>query len=66
MPDMVARTNPLSGFIVTFTRNDRKVEHRVARDGERALNMAMLILASLDEPHDRDVLRCTEENVGDQ
>jgi len=46
-----------------FTRDNREVEHQVARDGERALKMALLLLAALNELRDGDTLKCTEEST---
>jgi len=59
---MVARTIP-GKYVVSFTRDNREVEQQVAGDGERALKMALLLLAALNELRDGDTLKCTEESL---
>ena len=53
---MVARVNANGKFTVTFIRNDEEVDSRVARDGEKALKIALLMLAMLDELQAGDTL----------
>jgi hypothetical protein len=60
---MVARVQPHGALAVSFTRVGREIDLRVAPDGVRALKMALLMLASLDELRDGDALRCVEESL---
>ncbi len=57
---MVARTNPQVGLRVAFERNGRERDSQVAPTGERALKLALLMLAKLDDLRDGDVLLVSE------
>jgi hypothetical protein len=57
---MVARTKPQVGLRVAFERNGRERDSQVAPTGERALKVALLMLAKLDDLRDGDVLLVTE------
>jgi len=60
---MPAYVDPQGAFTVTFCRDGRQVERQAARTGERALKMALLMLARLDALQDGDVLKCVEESL---
>jgi hypothetical protein len=53
---MVARIRPETGLRVTFFRAGEEAESETASTGERALKVALLILARLDYLQDGDVL----------
>jgi hypothetical protein len=57
---MVAHTNLNSKFTVTLFRDGVVLDARSAATGERALKIAVLMLASLDELQDGDRLTVTE------
>jgi hypothetical protein len=57
---MPAHINPNSRFVVTIFRDGEMLDARTAATGERALKMAVLMLASLDELQDGDRLTVTE------
>jgi hypothetical protein len=54
--DMVARTNPLGRFTVSFFRDGDLLEDRVAPNPERVLKVAIMLLAELDALQDGDRL----------
>jgi hypothetical protein len=57
---MVARIHPQVGLRVAFERNGRERDSQVAPTGERALKVALLMLAKLDDLRDGDMLLVTE------
>jgi hypothetical protein len=57
---MVARIRSQVGFRVAFERNGRERDSQVAPTGERALKLALLMLAKLDDLRDGDMLIVTE------
>jgi hypothetical protein len=57
---MVARIRSQVGFRVAFERNGRERDSQVAPTGERALKLALLMLAKLDDLRDGDMLLVTE------
>ena len=57
---MPARTNPQSRFTVSFLRDGDVLDARTAATGERALKIAILMLAELDDLQDGDRLTVTE------
>jgi hypothetical protein len=57
---MVARTRTGTGLRVSFERYGREVETEVASTPERALKLAILMLARLDDLIDGDRLTVTE------
>ena len=46
---MVSRLSPTSRFVVTLWRNGEVLDSRPAPTGERALKVAILMLAELDD-----------------
>jgi hypothetical protein len=50
-----------AGIRVTFKRDGQEIETRTAPTGERALKIAILILARFDDLRDGDRLTCIEE-----
>jgi hypothetical protein len=59
---MVARIHPQVGLRVAFERNGRERDSQVAPTGERALKLAITMLAKLDDLRDGDMLLVTEVN----
>jgi hypothetical protein len=57
---MVARIRPQAGFRVAFERGGRERDSQVAPTPERALKVALLMLAKLDDLRDGDMLIVTE------
>jgi hypothetical protein len=57
---MVARVNANSRFVVAFWRDGEAHDSRTAATGERALKIAILMLAELDDLQDGDRLTVTE------
>ena len=57
---MVARTQPNSKFTVSFLRDGDVLDARTAATGERALKLALLMLAQLDDLQHGDRLTVTE------
>jgi hypothetical protein len=57
---MVARIRPTIGLRVAFERNGRERDSQVAPTGDRALKVALLMLAKLDDLRDGDMLLITE------
>jgi hypothetical protein len=57
---MPARTNPNSKFTVLFLREGDVLDARTAATGERALKLAILLLAQLDDLQDGDRLTVSE------
>jgi hypothetical protein len=57
---MPARIQPHAGIRVRFERNNRRHDEEVAPTGERALKVALLMLARLDDLRDGDRLVVTE------
>jgi hypothetical protein len=57
---MVARSNHNSRFTVSFLRNGDVFDARTAATGERALKIAILMLAELDDLQNGDRLTVTE------
>jgi hypothetical protein len=57
---MVACLHPQVGLRVAFERNGRERDSQVAPTGERALKVALLMLAKLDDLRDGDMLLVTE------
>jgi hypothetical protein len=51
---------PAHAYRVTLSRNQREIEHEIAPTGERALKVALLMLAKLDALQHGDRLECTE------
>jgi hypothetical protein len=44
---MPAHKHPLTGYLIRFLRDGQEIARRVARDGERAAQMAALVIAEL-------------------
>ncbi len=57
---MVARVHTQVGLTVAFHRGGEEVESEVARTGERALKVGLLMLARLDDLRDGDKLTVAE------
>ena len=57
---MVARINPNSKFTISFIRDGDVLDARTAATGERALKIALLMLATLDELQNGDRLTVVE------
>jgi hypothetical protein len=57
---MSARVNPNSKFTISFIRDGDVLDARPAATGERALKIALLMLATLDELQNGDRLTVTE------
>jgi hypothetical protein len=57
---MVARIQPNGRFVVTIFRDGEVLDARTAATGERALKMALLMLASLDDLQNGDRLTVLE------
>jgi hypothetical protein len=57
---MVARSQPNSKFTVSFLREGDVLDARTAATGERALKIAILMLAELDELQGGDRMTVTE------
>jgi hypothetical protein len=57
---MPARTRPQVGLRVAFGRAGRERDSQVAPTGERALKVAVVMLAKLDDLRDGDMLLVTE------
>jgi hypothetical protein len=57
---MVARIRSRVGLRVAFERNGRERDSQVAPTGERALKIAVVMLAKLDDLRDGDLLLVTE------
>jgi hypothetical protein len=53
---MPARIQKTAGLRVTFYRGGEEIESEVGSTGERALKIALLILARLDDLRDGDKL----------
>ncbi len=51
---------PNGKFIITLWRGDEALDARTARDGERALKQAIMMLAELDALENGDRLTVTE------
>jgi hypothetical protein len=57
---MVARTQPQSKFTVALIRAGEVLDARTVPTGERALKIAILLLAQLDDLEDGDRLTVTD------
>jgi hypothetical protein len=57
---MSARVNPNSKFTISFIRDGEVLDARTAATGERALKLALLMLATLDELQNGDRLTVAE------
>jgi hypothetical protein len=57
---MPAHIHPNSRFVVTLWRDGETLDARTAATGERALKIALLMLAVLDELQDGDRLTVSE------
>jgi hypothetical protein len=49
MPAYTQDSNPLTGLVVIFRREGEEIARRVAQDGERAAQMAALLIAEAGE-----------------
>jgi hypothetical protein len=56
---MPVHMHPESGLAIVLMRDGRELDHRVARDGVRAVSMAMHMLSVLDELQPGDKLTVT-------
>jgi hypothetical protein len=56
---MPVHIKPESGLALTFTRDGKEFDHRVAADGMKAVSTAMRMLAMLDELQPGDTLTVT-------
>jgi len=57
---MVGHVNPNSKFTISFIRDGEVLDARTAATGERALKIALLMLATLDELQNGDRLTVAE------
>jgi hypothetical protein len=61
---MVARTLPNSRFIIAFLRGGQVLDVRPAPTGERAVKVALLMLAGMDGLQGGDQLVVREDRAG--
>jgi hypothetical protein len=61
---MVARTLPNSRFTIAFLRGGEVLDTRPAPTGERAVKVALLMLAEMDELKGGDQLVVIEDQYG--
>jgi hypothetical protein len=59
---MVARTNTYAELVIVFERNGQEIRRLTARDGERAAQMAALLIAALGRLEPGDVMTVNEPN----
>lgn len=57
---MVAPTDPYAELVVVFERNGQEISRLTARDGERAAQMAALLIAQLGRLEPGDVMTVIE------
>jgi Resolvase, N terminal domain len=60
VPIMPAHTHPYAGLIIVFERDGAEIERQTARDGERAAQMAALLIARLGTLQAGDVMTVEE------
>jgi hypothetical protein len=57
---MPGRTHPYAGLVLVYERDGQEIARRVARDGERAAQMAALLMAELGVLEPGDVMTVEE------
>jgi hypothetical protein len=59
---MVARTHPFAELVIVFERNGQEIRRLTAPDGERAAQMAALLIAQLGRLEAGDVITVNESS----
>ena len=59
---MVAPTHPYAELVIVFERNGQELRRVTVRDGERAAQMAALLIAQLGRLEPGDVMTVNEPN----